>query len=157
VIGTVETEFLDCRPNRKLPLGQAPRSGLVHETGALRKATAALWRPVAIFLVSRIVFFAGARLATALQPGLTFKQALLKWDSGIWLTAIEHGWPHNLPMVNGHVGGSTAAFFPLYPLIVRAVVSITGLGDFVTAAFSVRPDGSGCRGAALVLHPRAGR
>lgn len=133
MIGTVETEFLDCRPNRKLPLGQAPRSGLVHEAGALRKATAALWRPVAIFLVSRIVFFAGARLATALQPGLTFKQALLKWDSGIWLTAIEHGWPHHLPMVNGHVGGSTAAFFPLYPLIVRAVVSITGLGDFVTA------------------------
>jgi len=48
------------------------------------------------------------------------------WDGAWFLRAVEHGYPAHLPMTNGHVAANPTAFFPLFPLIVRAI-DVTGL------------------------------
>jgi len=48
------------------------------------------------------------------------------WDGKWFLLAIEHGYPSHLPMIHGHVAANPIAFFPLFPLLVRAI-DLTGL------------------------------
>ena len=82
-----------------------------------------------------MVVLLGVRVATALTPGLTAAAALEKWDSVHWVAAATSGYPHHLPLADGHLAGSTAAFFPAYPLLVRVVSAVTGLGSFKAALF----------------------
>lgn len=53
---------------------------------------------------------------------------LSTWDGAWYLRAVYHGWPSHLPYVNGHVAGSSIAFFPLFPLLLRTLAHVTGLG-----------------------------
>jgi hypothetical protein len=53
---------------------------------------------------------------------------LSTWDGAWFLRAVYHGWPAQLPMVNGHVGASPVAFFPLLPLVIRGLAHVSGLG-----------------------------
>lgn len=46
---------------------------------------------------------------------------LAAWDGGWYLTAAQHGWPHAVPIVDGWPAYSTLAFFPAFPLAIRAV------------------------------------
>ncbi len=55
------------------------------------------------------------------------------WDGEWFLRAVAHGWPSHLPMVNGHVRANTTAFFPILPLVLRALAAVTGLGAAVVA------------------------
>lgn len=50
---------------------------------------------------------------------------LAKWDGGIYLQLALHGYPSKIPMRNGHYLGSTLGFYPLYPLVVRAVYTLS--------------------------------
>jgi hypothetical protein len=43
------------------------------------------------------------------------------WDGGWYIETARRGYPAALPMFHGHVGPSTLAFFPLFPLCIRAV------------------------------------
>ncbi len=43
------------------------------------------------------------------------------WDGGWYLNAAQHGWPHTVPVAGGHVASSTLAFFPTFPVLIRAV------------------------------------
>jgi hypothetical protein len=61
--------------------------------------------------------------------------AVTVWDGGWYLATAEHGYPHGIPLFQGHAGQSTIAFFPLYPLAVRAVHTL-GFG-YRTAALLV--------------------
>jgi hypothetical protein len=53
------------------------------------------------------------------------------WDGEWFLQAVAHGWPSHLPMVNGHVGASDVAFFPVLPLVLRAIADVTTLSAAV--------------------------
>ena len=53
---------------------------------------------------------------------------LSTWDGAWFLKAVYHGWPSHLPIVDGHVGASPVAFFPLLPLVIRTLADVTGLG-----------------------------
>ncbi len=53
---------------------------------------------------------------------------LSTWDGAWYLRAVYHGWPSHLTYVNGRVAGSPIAFFPLFPLAIRTLAHVSGLG-----------------------------
>ena len=90
------------------------------------------WAPIvarttAIYLASRAVVFAAMWAASRLVPSIGLASTVTAWDGGWYLATAEHGYPNSLPVVDGHVGQSPIAFFPLYPLSVRALHSILGI------------------------------
>lgn len=52
---------------------------------------------------------------------------LTRWDSAWYLQAAMHGYPAHVAVVNGVVQPNTIAFFPLLPLLIRAMHTITFL------------------------------
>ena len=46
---------------------------------------------------------------------------LAAWDGGWYIAAAQHGWPHAVPVSNGFPTFSTLAFFPAFPLAIRAI------------------------------------
>ena len=53
-------------------------------------------------------------------PGSPFWDSWARWDSGWFMTIVEHGY-------GGHENtDKTAAFFPLFPMATRAVAALTG-------------------------------
>jgi hypothetical protein len=83
-------------------------------------------RPIAIFVVSRIVTVASLAVATTISHKSILWEINL-WDSKWFIRAAEYGWPSHLPQTNGHVAGNTIAFFPLFPLLIRWLAHLTGL------------------------------
>lgn len=54
------------------------------------------------------------------------------WDASFYRTIAEHGYPHVLPTDgSGHVVPNPWAFLPLFPGVVRAVMSATGASFWV--------------------------
>lgn len=99
-----------------------------------------LWRPAALFLGGRAVVYAAVFMATRVSvhalttgPGhrpmgsSSMLGTLGEWDGAFWVRAATAGYPHHLPGVHGHPGPSTVAFFPGYPLLVRALYRLTSL------------------------------
>jgi hypothetical protein len=74
-------------------------------------------RPVGIFAASRVVVVVAMWLGTKLVPPLSMAGAASTWDGGWYLLVAGGGYPDAVP----ETGGSALAFFPLYPLLVRAV------------------------------------
>jgi len=85
-----------------------------------------LLRPVLIYLLSRVVTLSAMSVA-ALVAHRSLGREIDTWDSKWFIRAAGMGWPRHLPMVNGHVGGSTVAFFPVFPLTFRWLSDLTGL------------------------------
>lgn len=56
---------------------------------------------------------------------------LSTWDGAWFLQAVRHGWPSHLPHAQGHVLANPIAFFPLFPLAIRAVAAVTTLSAAV--------------------------
>ena len=69
-----------------------------------------------------------------LTPGPGFTGFLTSWDS-LWYERIAlHGYPVQLPLEpDGDVAYNPWAFFPLFPLLVRAAMIVTGLGFPIAA------------------------
>jgi hypothetical protein len=64
-------------------------------------------------------------------PGRTvdYFDMTVMWDGSWYRQAALHGYPVPLPLdAHGHVAQSTWAFYPLFPLLSRMVMSATGLG-----------------------------
>jgi len=92
------------------------------------------------FAVSRVVtsLFLAAVYAFVSTGDYTFEHYdgrqgfigfLESWDSRFYHRIAVNGYPDTLPREpNGDVGKSAWAFLPLYPLVVRAVIGLTGLG-----------------------------
>jgi hypothetical protein len=57
---------------------------------------------------------------------------LTRWDGAWFLRAVHDGYPSHLPMSHGHVVANPIAFFPLFPLVVRAGAAV-GLNAGVAA------------------------
>jgi hypothetical protein len=88
----------------------AGRSGVPR---LLRRAGELAWRPIAILVLSRAV----AWMALSLARPLTHARSPLHirgWDSGWYIRAAEHGWPHAVGR-----GQSTLAFLPALPTLIR--------------------------------------
>jgi Gpi18-like mannosyltransferase len=61
--------------------------------------------------------------------GSSFAGFLTSWDGLYYGKVAEHGYPLTLPHdANGDIAKNAWAFLPVYPLIVRAVMIVTGLG-----------------------------
>src|SRR5207302_5233482 len=86
--------------------------------------------PLGVFATSRVVVVGALLAATRIQGTIT-KAALLtdltKWDGDWYLSIARDGYPHHLPEVAGKATASNIAFFPLYPLTIRAVHAVTPL------------------------------
>lgn len=90
------------------------------------------WAPVAlrtagVYAASRAVVFAALWSASRLVPAVGLANTVTAWDGGWYLQAARLGYPAAVPMVDGHAGQSTIAFFPLYPLCVRALQATLGI------------------------------
>jgi hypothetical protein len=104
------------------------------------------------FPVTALVVYFACRIVTVVAVALvnlsTHNSVLYDltiWDGTWFLRAVRHGYPAHLPMAHGHVVQNPIAFFPMFPLVVRAL-HVTGL-DLGVAALVV----SGVTGATAVL------
>lgn len=82
-------------------------------------------RPVLIFhLATRALVVIGLVAASAVS-GRSFPTVVTRWD-GLWyLKVAVDGYPSPLPMhPNGRYESSTAAFFPLYPLLIQGLLAL---------------------------------
>jgi len=94
----------------------------------------ARWVPVTalvVYLACRVVTVVAVAIADlTTRNSVVFD--LTRWD-GVWfLRAVQSGYPSHLPMVDGHVAANPIAFFPMFPLLVRAGAA-TGLPAGVVA------------------------
>jgi hypothetical protein len=85
-----------------------------------------LVRPLAIYLVTRAITW-GTVAVCALATHTSALARINRWDSRWFLRAATEGWPLHFPYRNGHVDGSTIAFFPLFPLSIRWLSHLTGM------------------------------
>ena len=77
------------------------------------------------YLLSRVVVL-GAVAVARRQQGLDWSRAFAPWDGPFYVAIVEHGYPGFIPEAGqGHL--ATAAFFPLFPLVVRGLSEVTGL------------------------------
>ncbi|HEX2039540.1 MAG TPA: glycosyltransferase family 39 protein [Acidimicrobiales bacterium] len=90
--------------------------------------------PLGAFVASRLVTVLGAFCARYFAPGNAVARAFTEtWDAGFYITIAEDGYPSTVPEAPSVVG-----FFPLYPLLARAVaavvpgVEVPGAGLLVT-------------------------
>ncbi len=82
--------------------------------------------PVGIFLASRAVTFAVAHAARVVEPQ-PLSHLLSRWDGAHYLNIVAHGYPATPPSGSGEAAQTVHAFFPGYPLLVRALRAATGL------------------------------
>lgn len=66
------------------------------------------------------------------------------WDASFYRTIAEHGYPHDLPTDgSGHVVPNPWAFLPLFPGVVRAVMSVTGASFWAAGVLVATVCGAG--------------
>ena len=86
-----------------------------------------MFRRVALFYVASRVVLAALLLDRFGLHGRLWDRALTIWD-GVWyLTIAQHGYPAHVSHAasNLHRTASDAAFFPLFPLVVRGAAWVT--------------------------------
>lgn len=95
---------------------------------------------LALRLVSAVLLVLASRDQVVMQdwtgPTVEPIDMTVLWD-GSWYRHIAlNGYPHELPVdpASGHVSQNAWAFYPLFPLLARALMSATGLGFPVVAS-----------------------
>lgn len=82
--------------------------------------------PVVAYLAARILTLVGVVVVDRFtHKGI--HHVLGVWDGAWFVRAAVHGWPAHLPLVDGHVARNTIAFFPAFPLVIRALSGVTPL------------------------------
>lgn len=80
--------------------------------------------PLSIYLVTRVVQF--WILDWMLPSDARMRDKLLAWDASWFVRLAEGGYPKAYEYgPNGELLGSTLAFFPGYPLLIRGVAAVT--------------------------------
>ena len=129
-------------------------SGGVSVLHRLRHPWFAIWFPLAVYAVARLIDTAfiliAARHQIALTPGApglagyyifagspaspSYGSVASNWDGQWYLSIATHGYPTTIPRdVTGHALQNQWGFYPVYPLLVGAIMRITGLGFVVIA------------------------
>ncbi|MCA1842404.1 MAG: glycosyltransferase 87 family protein [Actinobacteria bacterium] len=85
-----------------------------------------LLAPIGVYVVSRVVTYVAFLTATLVQPGATVAQFSARWDAGWYLSIVTHGYERRVPAGIGEPAQTRIAFFPGYPVVVRAVSRLTG-------------------------------
>jgi hypothetical protein len=89
-----------------------------------------LFWPVVVYLLARMLTLVALVTANRFtHKGLAGELDI--WDGTWFIRAGEHGWPSHLPMVHGHVAGSTIAFFPMFPLTIRWLSAATTVSPLI--------------------------
>jgi len=117
-----------------------------------------LWMPLLAFLITRlgvagVAYFATPIMADSSVPPYHIRpdNTLLdvfgsRWDSGFYLSIADEGYQYeNVPL-------PSVAFFPLYPMLIRAGVAVTG--DALAAGILV--SNLALLGAVILLYRLAG-
>jgi hypothetical protein len=106
-----------------------------HEGGPPLARVAWAGAPLSIYLATRIVQF--WVLEWMLPPGSLMRDKLLAWDASWFVRVAQDGYPTSYEYgPNGELLGSTLAFFPGYPMVIRAVAAVTRI-DHATAAIAL--------------------
>ena len=121
----------DAAPNVEVTIGEEEEG----RRAAMRGWAAMAARPVSLYLASRVVVLTAMWMASRMAPPDTLRHTVVFWDGGWYLQTASGGYPQALPMVDGHVAPSTFAFFPVFPLCIRAVHAL-GL-SYLTAGLIV--------------------
>lgn len=93
----------------------------------VRRIAVLVWPAFAVYAVTAA---AHLLMLSAMIPagGPSLRNRLTTWDGGFYLDIAAHGYPHGFSYdPSGKLTGNTLAFFPLYPMLVRAVHGITRL------------------------------
>lgn len=96
----------------------------------------ATWFTLAIYLATRLAVGIGVAVV-AVTPHLPSRRLVPeRWDAWWYIYLAQHGYGHSLhpQAVDFHRHFSQWAFFPLYPLAIRAVHWVTGAG-WVTCGY----------------------
>lgn len=82
-------------------------------------------KPVLIFhLITRAVIVAGLITASRLS-GRSFPSVATRWDGRWYAELARHGYPTHLPIGHsGRIAANTTAFFPLFPWMTKALMSV---------------------------------
>jgi hypothetical protein len=130
------TTAVDVRPTTARSTAAVPQAAPEPSNrfpAAVRKSG----RPLALYVATKVWMLLVLVGVIAVHRNMTFSAALTSWDSGWYVRAAEHGYPHAIPMAAGQAVQSTLGFFPLFPLTMRGVHSLTGLSDLVSAEIIV--------------------
>ncbi|MEU2873371.1 hypothetical protein ABZ769_29935 [Streptomyces olivoreticuli] len=86
-----------------------------------------VWPPLAIYAVTVALHLALlSAMAGPDDPGL--RERLLSWDGKLYVDIAANGYPDGYSYAaDGSLTGNNLAFFPLYPLLIRIVHTLTGL------------------------------
>lgn len=124
------------------PLGAPPHRGRwTLYLARARRRLHGLSHPLVFFVASRVLVVGAMWIAAAAtHQGLA--DIVNRWDTRWFVRVATFGYPSHLPMVHGHVGGSTIAFFPLFPLVFSALAHATGMS--MVAAGAVVSSITGC-------------
>lgn len=91
--------------------------------------------PLAVYGMTLLLHL--AMLAVMNPPGGPgIRARLLSWDAQWFVTIARDGYPHDFSFTADGLSGGDLAFFPAYPLLMRIVHTLTGLG-YESAAFVV--------------------
>jgi hypothetical protein len=80
-------------------------------------------RAAGIHLATRILTLAAFAFGARHQHR-AFARVVTMWDGGFYASITAHGYPHRLPTGPNGVRASTAAFFPLFPLLNRPFTAL---------------------------------
>lgn len=97
--------------------------------------------PLAAYLVARVasaammvlasrgqVYPAGWPSAGAVDGGTGYLSVVANWDGRWYAEIAQNGYPASLPVdASGQVAQNAWVFFPLFPLVVRVLVLVTGM------------------------------
>ena len=82
--------------------------------------------PAGVYVASRVVTHVAFLAATIVQPGATVAQLSSRWDAGWYLSIVTRGYERRVPPGIGEPAQTRIAFFPGYPVLVRAISRVTG-------------------------------
>jgi hypothetical protein len=91
-----------------------------------------LW-PAIVYVAARGLTLLGLTVANVFIHHDSLWNELYRWDGKWFVHAATQGYPNPLPMVHGHVGASTIAFFPVFPLLIRGLSDVTTLEPVIAA------------------------
>lgn len=93
--------------------------------------------PLVAFAASRLVVVGAAYLLRYLSPGWGVLGVLAgRWDSTWYFRVAREGYPSVLPEGTGNPAQTTLGFFPVFPMVTKAVSKLLGIG-LPTAALLV--------------------
>ena len=118
------------------PVAAAPlRSRL---TAASSQKSYQVWFPLTVYTIVRLIdvvlILIAARHQVGLPHGATYGSVASNWDGQWYLRIATHGYPTTIPRdAAGQALQNQWGFYPVYPLIVGAIMRISGLAFAVVA------------------------